>query len=51
MDKEIKTTIREIREDTAGLRKEDKILRKELAAVREEKEDPRKELQAVEWRK
>jgi hypothetical protein len=42
--------IREIREDTVGIRKEDKILRKELAAVREEKEEPR-ELHAVKWRR
>jgi hypothetical protein len=37
MDKEMKTMIREIREDTAGIREENKVLRKELAAVREEK--------------
>jgi hypothetical protein len=33
MDKEMKTTIREIRE---GIREESKVLRKEIAAVREE---------------
>jgi flagellar motility protein MotE (MotC chaperone) len=47
MDKEMKTMIREIREDTAGIREENKVLRKELAAVREEKEELRKELAAV----
>jgi hypothetical protein len=36
MDKEMKTMIREIREDTAGIRGENKALRKELATVREE---------------
>jgi hypothetical protein len=35
MDKEMKTMIREIREDTAGIREENKVLRKILAAVRE----------------
>jgi hypothetical protein len=33
----MKTMISEIREDTAGIREENKVLRKELAAVREEK--------------
>jgi hypothetical protein len=33
----MKTMINEIREDTAGIREENKVLRKELAAVREEK--------------
>jgi ATP-dependent phosphoenolpyruvate carboxykinase len=47
MDKEMKTMIREIREDTAGIRKDNKVLRKELAAVSEEKEELRKELGAV----
>jgi hypothetical protein len=31
----MKTLIREIREDSAGIRVENKVLRKELAAVRE----------------
>jgi hypothetical protein len=31
----MKTLIREIREDSAGIREENKVLRKELAAVRE----------------
>jgi DNA repair exonuclease SbcCD ATPase subunit len=47
MDKEMKIMIREIREDTAGIREENKVLRKILAAVREEKEELRKELAAV----
>jgi predicted nucleic acid-binding Zn-ribbon protein len=47
MDKEMKTMIREIRVDTAGIRQENKLLRKELAAVREEKGELRKELAAV----
>jgi predicted nucleic acid-binding Zn-ribbon protein len=47
MDKEMKTMIREIREDTGGIREENKVLRKELAAVREEKRELRKELAAV----
>jgi hypothetical protein len=38
MDKEMKTMIREIREDTGGIREETKVLRKELAAVREKGE-------------
>jgi hypothetical protein len=33
----MKTIISEIREDTAGIREENKVLRKELATVREEK--------------
>ncbi|KAH0809024.1 hypothetical protein GEV33_013767 [Tenebrio molitor] len=45
--KEMKTMIREIREDTAGIREENKVLRKELATVSEEKEELRKELAAV----
>jgi hypothetical protein len=36
MDKEMKTMIREIRANMAGIREENKVLRKELAAVREE---------------
>jgi hypothetical protein len=36
MDNEMKTMIREIREDTAGIIEENKVLRKELAAVRDE---------------
>jgi predicted nucleic acid-binding Zn-ribbon protein len=47
MDKEMKTMIREIREDTAGIRGENKVLRKELAPVREEKGELGKELAAV----
>jgi predicted nucleic acid-binding Zn-ribbon protein len=47
MDNEMKTMIREIREDTARVREENKVLRKELAAVREEKGELRKELAAV----
>jgi hypothetical protein len=47
MDSEIKTMIIEIREDTAGIREENKVLRKKLAAVREEKKELRKELVAV----
>jgi predicted RNase H-like nuclease (RuvC/YqgF family) len=47
MDNKMKTTIREIREDTAGIREENKLLRKELAAVREEKGELRKELAAM----
>jgi hypothetical protein len=43
MDNEMKTMIREIREDT----EEDKVLRKELAAVREENGEIRKELATV----
>jgi hypothetical protein len=31
----MKTMIREIREDTTGIREENKVLRKELAAMRE----------------
>jgi DNA repair exonuclease SbcCD ATPase subunit len=45
--KEMKTMIREIRKDTAGIREENKVLRKELATVSEEKEELRKELAAV----
>jgi regulator of replication initiation timing len=47
MDKEMKTKIREIRENTTGMREENKVLRMELAAVREEKGELRKELAAV----
>jgi uncharacterized coiled-coil DUF342 family protein len=47
MDKEMKTMIREMREDTAGIREENKVLRKELAAVRGEKGELRKELAAM----
>jgi hypothetical protein len=47
MDNEMKTMIREIREDRAGIREENKVLRKELAAVREENGEIRKELTAV----
>jgi hypothetical protein len=47
MDKEIKTMIREVKKDTAGIREENKIPRKELAVVREEKRGLRKELVAV----
>ncbi|KAH0809036.1 hypothetical protein GEV33_013756 [Tenebrio molitor] len=47
MDKKMKIMIREIREVTAGVREENKVLRKELAAVREEKVELRKELAAV----
>jgi hypothetical protein len=36
MDKEMKTMIREIREDRTGIGEENKVLRKELAAVIEE---------------
>jgi argininosuccinate lyase len=43
MDNEMKTMIREIREDT----EEEKVLRKELAAVREENGEIRKELATV----
>jgi predicted nucleic acid-binding Zn-ribbon protein len=39
--------IRKIREHTARIREENKVLRKELAAVREEKGQLRKELAAV----
>jgi hypothetical protein len=39
MDNEMKTMIKEIREDTAGIKEENKVLRKELAAVREEKRE------------
>jgi hypothetical protein len=38
MDKEMKTMIREIREDTAEIREENKLLRKELVTVRGAKE-------------
>jgi hypothetical protein len=47
MDKEMKTMIREIREDTAGIREEKKVVRKESAAVKEEKRELKKELAAV----
>jgi hypothetical protein len=48
MDKEMETTIREIREDTAGIREEHKVhTKKKLAAVGEEKGELRKELEAV----
>jgi hypothetical protein len=47
MDKEMKTMIREIREDTARISENNKELRKELVAVREEEGEPRKELAAV----
>jgi hypothetical protein len=40
----MKTMIREIRENTAGIREENTVLRKELAAVKEEKRELRKEL-------
>jgi hypothetical protein len=36
MDNEMKTMIREIREDAAGIIEENKVLREELAAVRYE---------------
>jgi hypothetical protein len=39
MDNEMKTMIKEIREDTAGIKEENKVLRKELSAVREEKRE------------
>jgi predicted nucleic acid-binding Zn-ribbon protein len=39
--------IREIREDTAGIREENNVLRKKLLAVREEKGELKKELAAV----
>jgi hypothetical protein len=38
----MKTIIREIRVNTAGIREENKVLRKELMAVREEKGELRK---------
>jgi hypothetical protein len=41
----METMITEIREDTARIREENKVLRKELAAVREEKGELRKELE------
>jgi predicted RNase H-like nuclease (RuvC/YqgF family) len=47
MDNEMKNMIRETREDTEGIREENKILTKELAAVKEEKGELRKELEAV----
>jgi hypothetical protein len=47
MDNEMKNMIRETREDTEGIREENKVLRKELEAVREEKGELRKELEAV----
>jgi septal ring factor EnvC (AmiA/AmiB activator) len=47
MDNEMKTMIKEIREDTAGIKEENKVLRRKLAAVREEKRELRKELAAV----
>jgi hypothetical protein len=47
MDKEMETTISEIREETAGRREENKVLRKELLAVRGVKGKLRKELAAV----
>jgi hypothetical protein len=39
--------IREIRENTAGIREKNTVLRKELAAVKEEKRELRKELASV----
>jgi hypothetical protein len=45
--KEMKTMIREIRENTAGIREKNTVLRKELAAVKEEKRELRKELASV----
>jgi regulator of replication initiation timing len=42
MDKEMKTMIREIREDTAAIRVKNKVLRKELTAVREENGEQRR---------
>jgi hypothetical protein len=45
-DNEMKTMIREIREDTAGIREENKLLIKELVAVGEEKGELRRELAA-----
>jgi hypothetical protein len=47
MDKDIKATIREIREDTAEIREENKVLRKELAVVREENGELRKKFAVV----
>jgi hypothetical protein len=43
MDKKRKTMIREIREDTAGIKKENKVLRKEMTAVREENGEQERE--------
>jgi hypothetical protein len=40
----MKTMIREIKEDTAGIRKEKKVLRKKLAAVREKNGRRRKQI-------
>jgi hypothetical protein len=47
MDNAMKTMIRQIREDTAGIGEENKVLRKELAAVREGKGELKKELVAM----
>jgi hypothetical protein len=47
MDREMKTMIIEIREDTAGIRDDNKVLRKESAAVREQKGELRKEFRPV----
>ncbi|KAH0811327.1 hypothetical protein GEV33_011464 [Tenebrio molitor] len=47
MDNAMKTMIRQIREDTAGIEEENKVLRKELAAVREGKGELKKELVAM----
>jgi hypothetical protein len=53
MDNEMNTMIREIREDMAGMKEENKVLRKELAAVREEMREREEKLQAEEadWMK
>jgi hypothetical protein len=50
MNNEMKTMIREIRDDTEGIREENKVLREELAAAREKKGELRKELAAVRGR-
>jgi predicted phage-related endonuclease len=47
MDNEMKTMIKEIREDTPGIKEEHKVLRKKLSAVIEEKRELRKEFAAV----
>jgi DNA-directed RNA polymerase beta' subunit len=47
MDKKMKTMIREIGEDAARIREENKAVRKQLAAMKEEKEELRKELAAM----
>jgi hypothetical protein len=44
MDKKLKT---KVREDSEGIREENKVPRKELAAVREEKRELRNELTPV----